>query len=128
MDFGQIIDLTSDSEDDEIDVPNPNDLLRKDDLKRYTRQCLVILNATEVEDVHEHEQGESVHKHNCHMMEITMRRRSSLEICKIRLPPNTTEAGFQDIIGDFLGQMTRNDLVVWYYHGKSGGEDENWKM
>lgn len=126
-DLDQVLDQDQQPEEPQPPAPDPNNVYAGD-LKRYLRQYFVILDATEENDVFFHEQDESVHKRNCHMMEITMRRRSSLEIRKIRLPPGATEADFQQAIDSFLGQLTKNDLVVWYYHGSAGGTERTWKM
>lgn len=110
----------------EPEVRDPNDLYR-DDVKRYNSGTLIILDAPEAEPIFKHEQNETTHKHNCHLIEITFRAISNMQIEKICLPQNATAAEFWAAINALLADKTESDMLIWHYHGSAGGTEVDYK-
>lgn len=110
----------------EIPRAGPNDMY-DGEIKSYDSCTLVIVNATEQEDVFMHRLGESPHEHSCHLIEITFRQTTDFHIVKIYIPPEATVHDVKRKINAVLANKTEKDAIFWHYHGAAGGEDRRYR-
>ena len=120
------IDDQGEGEEDEPQQPDPNDLY-KGDTKKYDSGTFVVVDATEQGPVYAHEENESAHKRNAHLIEMAMREFTDFSIRKICLPPGSTGEEFKAAVDGILVGKTKKDLVIWHYHGNAGGVETNYR-
>lgn len=67
-----------------------------------------------------------IHKWSCKVATDFFTKYGSAVIHPVCFPSGTTETAYFQFWTQELGKLTSDDLMIIYYHGEAGGQDEEW--
>lgn len=67
------------------------------------------------------------HTYKCNTIREFFRDYTNVEIHSVRFPQGTRGNGFLNYWREELATKSTDDLVIVYFHGSAGGEDEDYK-
>jgi len=100
--------------------------MRKGDIKRYRSTTLIIVDAPDDSIEHGPDHVETKHESCCRLMEDFFTDLTNAEIVKICLPAGSNENTFTQTVHELLADKTNEDLLIVYYHGNAGGEEQEY--
>jgi len=99
------------------------------DIKRYSSTHLYIVDDYDRDAAPRAPMGRQrpdPHRWACDCIDALFRTYTNTEVHSVRFPAGTTEAGYFKFWQDELATKTKDDLIIIYYHGNAGEEDEEY--